>query len=85
VKEVDQILDLVRLENIAKGWHGSAAIVYLMLDLLLFQTFTNGTQIRPQVATSAICTVAVLTPPFVKERGSSVFTRGGVNRRSGSL
>jgi hypothetical protein len=46
VKEVDQVLDLVRLENIAEGRHGGAAIVNLMLDLLLVQTFADSAQIR---------------------------------------
>jgi hypothetical protein len=45
MKEVDEVLDLVRLKNIAKGGHGSAAIVNLMLDLLLVQAFADGAQV----------------------------------------
>jgi hypothetical protein len=45
VKEVDEVLDLVRLKNIAEGGHGSAAIVNLMLDLLLVQAFADGAQV----------------------------------------
>jgi len=36
VKEVNQIFDLVRLENISKGGHSSATVVNLMFDLLFF-------------------------------------------------
>jgi hypothetical protein len=46
VKEVDEVLDLVRLEDIAEGRHGGAAIVNLMLDLLLVQAFADSAQIR---------------------------------------
>jgi hypothetical protein len=85
VKEVDQVLDLVRLEDIAEGGHGSAAIVNLMLDLLLLQAFADGAQIRPKLAAAAIYAVAMLTPLFMKEGGSSVLAlaRVGVNDRSG--
>jgi hypothetical protein len=85
MKEVDEVLDLVRLKNIAEGGHGSAAIVNLMLDLLLVQAFADGAEVWAQVAATAICTVAVLTSFFMKERGSGVLTlvRVGVNNRSG--
>jgi hypothetical protein len=34
VKEVDQIFDLVRLENVSESGHGGAAMLNLMFDLL---------------------------------------------------
>jgi hypothetical protein len=85
MKEVDEVFDLVRLENIAEGGHGSAAIVNLMLDLLLVQAFADGAEVWAPVPAAAICTVAVLTSLFMKERGSGVLTlaRVGVNHRSG--
>jgi hypothetical protein len=85
MKEVDEVLDLVRLENVAEGGHGRAAIVNLMLDLLLVQAFAHGAQVWAQVPAAAICTVAVLTSLFMKERGSGVLTLAqvGVNYRSG--
>jgi hypothetical protein len=36
VKEVHQIFDLVRLENISESGHSSTAIVDLMFDPLFF-------------------------------------------------
>jgi hypothetical protein len=32
VKEVDEVFDLVRLESVAEGGHGRAAVLDLMLD-----------------------------------------------------
>jgi hypothetical protein len=46
MKEVDEVLDLVRLKNISEGGHGSATIVNLMLDLLLVQAFAYGAEVR---------------------------------------
>jgi hypothetical protein len=45
MKEVDEVLDLVRLKNISEGGHGSATIVNLMLDLLLVQAFADGAEV----------------------------------------
>jgi hypothetical protein len=72
VKEVHEIFDLVRLENISEGGHGGTTLVYLMLDFLLAQAFPYGTQIGPEVATSAVGPVAMLTPLLMKERGSGL-------------
>jgi hypothetical protein len=85
VKEVHQIFDLVRLENISESGHGSTAIVNLMFDLLFFQAFPDSAQVRPKVSAVAIYAMAMLTPLFMKERGSGVltFARVGVNNRSG--
>jgi hypothetical protein len=85
VKELHQILDLVGLENIAEGGHGSAAIVNLMLDLLLVQALANGAQVRPEFPTAAIYAMAMFTSLFMKEGGSGVLTLAGVsvNDRSG--
>lgn len=85
MKEVHQIFDLVRLENISESGHGSTAIVNLMFDLLFFQAFPDSAQVRPKVSAVAIYAMAMLTPLFMKERGSGVltFARGGVNNRSG--
>jgi hypothetical protein len=72
VKEVHEIFDLVRLENISEGGHGGATLVYLMLDFLLAQALANGAQIRPKVASSAVGPVAMLTPLLMKERRSGL-------------
>jgi hypothetical protein len=45
MKEVDEVLDLVRLKNISESGHGSATIVNLMLDLLLVQAFAYGAEV----------------------------------------
>jgi len=73
MKEVHEILDFIRLEHVSKGGHGSTTIVNLKLYFLLAQAFPYGTQIRPKVPAAAICTMAVLTSLFMKERGSGLF------------
>jgi hypothetical protein len=85
VKEVHQIFDLVRLESVSESGHSSATIVNLMLNLLLVQAFADGAQVWAQVAAASICTVAVLTSLFMKERGSGVLALAGVglDNRSG--
>jgi hypothetical protein len=42
VKEVDQIFDLVRLEDVSESGHRSTAIVDLMFDLLFLQALADG-------------------------------------------
>jgi hypothetical protein len=42
VKEVDEVFDLVGLENVAESGHGRAAVLDLMLDLFLAETFADG-------------------------------------------
>jgi hypothetical protein len=73
MKEVNEILDFIRLEHVSKSGHGSTAIVNLKLYLLFAQAFPDGAQIRPKVPAAAICTMAVLTSLFMKERGSGLF------------
>jgi hypothetical protein len=36
VKEVDEVFDLIGLENVAEGGHGSAAVLDLVLDFFFF-------------------------------------------------
>jgi hypothetical protein len=72
MKEVHEILDLVGLENVSEGGHGSTAIVNLMFNFLLAQALADGAQIRPKVAASAAGAVAMLTPLLMKERCSSL-------------
>ena len=85
MKEVHQIFDLVRLENISECGHSCAPIVNLMFDLLFFFAFADGAQIRPKVPAVAIYTMAMLTPLFMKEGGSRVLTlaRVSMNDRCG--
>jgi hypothetical protein len=85
VKEVDQIFDLVRLENVSERGHGGAAIIDLTFDLLFLQALADGAQIWPKVAAVAVYAMAMLTPLFMKERCSRVLplARVGVNDRSG--
>jgi hypothetical protein len=85
VKEVDQVFDLVWLENVAESRHSSSTVVNLMLDPLFVEAFADGTKIWSTFTAAAICAMAVLTPLFMKERGSGVLTlaRIGVNSRSG--
>jgi hypothetical protein len=73
MKEVHEILDFIRLEHVSKGGHGSTAIVNLKLYLLFAQAFPDGAQIRPKVSTAAICTMAMPTSLFMKERGTGLF------------
>jgi hypothetical protein len=74
MQEVDEILDFVRLENVAEGWHRGATILNLMLDLLFAQAFTNSAQIRSKVSSPAIYAMAVLTSLFMKEGSSRLLT-----------
>ena len=46
MKEVDEVFDLVRLENIAEGGHGGAAVLDLMFDFLFAETFADGAEVR---------------------------------------
>jgi hypothetical protein len=87
MQEIYQVFDLVRLKNISEGRHSRAAIMDLMFDLLFLQALSYSTQIRPEIPTAAIHTVAVLTPLLVKERRARVFVavRGSMddlNRRT---
>jgi hypothetical protein len=72
VKEVNEIFDLVGLENISEGGHRRATLVNLMVDFLLAEASADGAQIWPEFPASAIYTMAMLTPLFVKERGSGL-------------
>ena len=85
MKKVHQILDLVGLENVPEGGHGSAAMLNLMLDLLLFPALADGAQVWSEFPTAAIYAVAMFTSLFMKESGSGVLTLAGVsvNDRSG--
>ena len=64
MKELHQVFDLVRLQNISESWHSSATLVDLMLDLLLFQALSDRAEIRPQFTAAAIHAMAMLAPPF---------------------
>jgi hypothetical protein len=46
VKEVDEVFDLVRLENVAEGGHGRAAVLDLMLDFFFAEAFADGAEVR---------------------------------------
>jgi hypothetical protein len=46
VKEVDEVFDLVRLEDIAEGGHGGAAVLDLMLDFHFAKAFADGAEVR---------------------------------------
>jgi hypothetical protein len=70
VKEVHEIFDFVGLENISERGHGGTAVVDLMFDFLLAEAFADGAQIGAEISAAAICAMAVLTPFFMKERGS---------------
>jgi hypothetical protein len=85
VQEVDEVFDLVRLENVAEGGHGGAAVLNLMLDFLFVEAFADGAEVWTQLAATAIYAVAVLAALFVEERGSGVFgfVRVGVNDLGG--
>ena len=85
MKEVDQILDLVGLENVSESGHGGAAILNLMFDFFFAQALADGAQVRSQLSATGIYAVAVLASFFMKEAGSSVLTLAGisVNDRSG--
>jgi hypothetical protein len=72
VKEVNEIFDLVGLENISEGGHRRATLVNLMLDFLLAEASADSAQIWPEFPASAIYAMAMLTPLFVKERGSGL-------------
>jgi hypothetical protein len=72
VKEVNEILHLVRLQNISEGGHRRATVVDLMLDFLFAEAFADGAQIWPEFPASAVCAMAVLASLFVKERGSGL-------------
>jgi hypothetical protein len=81
VKEVDEVLDLVGLENVTESRHGSAAVLNLMLDLFFAEALADEAEVWAQLAAAAIYPVAVLAALFVEERGSGVFifVRVGVN------
>ena len=87
VKEVDEVFDLVRLEDVAEGGHGGAAVLDLMLDFLFAEAFADGAEVWPSLAAAAIYAVAVLAALFVEERGSGVLclVRVGVNDPGGLL
>jgi hypothetical protein len=87
VEEIHQIFNLVRLESISEGRHGSPAVVDLMLDLLFLQVLTDGAQIRAKLTASAIYAVTMLTPLLVKDGSSRSFAITGirVNNRWGRL
>jgi len=72
MEEVHEIFDFVGLENVSEGGHGGAAIVNLMFDFLLAEAFADGAQIGAEISAAAICAMAVLTPFFMKERGSGL-------------
>ena len=70
MKEVHEIFDFVRLEDVSESGHRGTTIVNLMLDLLFAQAFADGAQIWPEFPAAAICAVAMLTSLFMKECGS---------------
>jgi hypothetical protein len=70
VKEVNEIFDFVRLENVSEGGHRRTAIVDLMLDFWLAQAFADGAQVWPKFPAASICAMAMFTSLFMKERGS---------------
>jgi hypothetical protein len=72
MKEVNEIFDLVGLENISEGGHRRATLVNLMLDFLFAQAFADSAQVWPEFPTSAVGAMAMLTPLFMKERGSGL-------------
>jgi hypothetical protein len=70
VKEVHEIFDFIRLENVSEGGHRCTTLVNLMLDFLFAEAFADGTQIWPEFPASAVGAMAMLTSLFMKERGS---------------
>lgn len=80
---VHKVFNLVWLESSSKGRHTSATIVNLMLDLLFLPAFPDGRQVWSQISTLSIYAMAVLTPFFVEEHRSGLFTfmRVGANNR----
>jgi hypothetical protein len=72
VKEVNEIFDLVRLQNVSEGGHRRATLVNLMLDFLFGEALADGAQVWPEFPTSAFGAMAMLTPLFMKERGSGL-------------
>jgi hypothetical protein len=72
VKEVDEIFDFIRLENISERGHRRATLVNLMLDFLFAEALADGAQIWPEFPASAVGAMAMLTPLFVKESGSGL-------------
>jgi hypothetical protein len=45
VKEVNEVFDLVRLENVAKSRHGGAAVLDLMLDFFFVEAFADDAEV----------------------------------------
>jgi hypothetical protein len=74
MEEVHQVFDLVRLENISERRHSGATVVDLMLDLLLFKTLTDSTEIWPEIPAQAIHAMTMLTSLFMKEDSSRHLT-----------
>jgi hypothetical protein len=72
VKEVNEVFDLVRLQNVSEGGHRRATLVNLMLDFLLAQAFADSAQIWSEFPASAVWAMAMLASLFVKERGSGL-------------
>jgi hypothetical protein len=70
VKEVNEIFNFLRLENVSEGGHRRTAIVNLMLDFLFAQAFADGAQVWPKFPAASICAMAMFTSLFMKERGS---------------
>ncbi len=89
MKEVHQIFDLVRLENISESGHSCTPIVNLMFDLLFFQALADGAQIWPKVPAVAIvvalaCSLPRSSTPIVyayssksKDSGATLFHEKG--------
>ena len=62
VKKINQVLDLILLKHLSKSRHSSPTIMDLMFDLRLVQTFSNNTQVRSELSSPPIHSMAVLTP-----------------------
>jgi hypothetical protein len=83
MKKLDQVFNLVRLKNLAKCGHSSAAVMYLMLDLRFTLALSHSAQIRSESTALPIHSVAMFTPLLVKEHRSGLLipTRVSLNNR----
>jgi hypothetical protein len=70
MKIFDEIFDLVRLKDISKRGHSSAAIMNLMLNLCFAKALPHSTQTRPKLSSPAVHSVTMLATLLVKERSA---------------
>lgn len=70
VQVLHQILNLLWLESLSKGRHTTAACLDLMLDLGFVLASPYATQIWPELSTTPIYSMAMLTPFLMEERSA---------------